>query len=246
MTGTRRSHRDRNANPARTRGRSATAARSPTRVREGVSREEDAAVSIGDGETGRDHPARGDGAGATAGIDPEMLAQLQEDLAAALTLWASPGLVDDDAASHLGTVPTLTITPNISAHTRDEYPGADYTDLVLASLLAQGFALLLGFTPAELLELPTPQGWSGQLDAAAAVLTLSGPDGTLYDGDLGAAPPTGWAAQVRDRGRLVVLVASMVDLTGADRTDRTDRIADARRAGQVVGALVPIASTPSR
>ena len=84
------------------------------------------------------------------------------------------------------------MVPSITAHTHDDYPGAEPIDLVLSSLLAQGFALLAGFGPMELVELPVLVGWSARLDSTGQLLELGKPDEVLYDGNLGPAVPMGW------------------------------------------------------
>jgi hypothetical protein len=108
---------------------------------------------------------------------------------------------------------------------------------VLSSLLGQGFALLTSFDGPGLAALPLLAEWSAQLDRGGRLLQLLEPGGSLYDGDLGTAVPDGWDETVRGRGQLVVLVGSTIDL-GLE--DRTERIEDARRAGGVVGAQVPV------
>ena len=66
------------------------------------------------------------------------------------------------------------------------------------------------------------------------------PGGTLYDGDLGAAPPASWHDALHRRGRLVALVGSAVNIGAADRGER---IEDAAAAGGVVGAQLPVVMT---
>jgi hypothetical protein len=107
---------------------------------------------------------------------------------------------------------------------------------VLSSLLGQGFALLTSFDGPGLAGLPLLAEWSAQLDHGGQLLQLLEPDGSLYDGDLGAAVPEGWNETVRDRGQVVVLVGSAIDL-GLE--DRTERIEAARRAGEVVSRAGP-------
>jgi len=102
---------------------------------------------------------------------------------------------------------------------------------VLSSLLAQGFALLAGFGPMELVELPVLVGWSARLDSTGQLLELGKPDEVLYDGNLGPAVPMGWHAALRSRGLLAVLVASTGDPRG-------EAVAAARKKGSVVGAQV--------
>jgi hypothetical protein len=126
---------------------------------------------------------------------------------------------------------------SFTVHTSDSRPGAELVDVVLSSLLGQGFALLTSFDGPGLAELPLLADWSAQLDHGGQLLQLLEPGGSLYDGDLGAAVPDGWDETVRGRGQLVVLVGSAIDL-GIE--DRSERIEDARRAGGVVGAQVPV------
>lgn len=63
---------------------------------------------------------------------------------AELTIWATPGVVLDAARSDLGTVAVLTAVPSITAHTSDDHPGAELVNVIAASLLGSGFALVTG------------------------------------------------------------------------------------------------------
>jgi hypothetical protein len=136
---------------------------------------------------------------------------------------------------HLGRGP-VQIT-SFTVHTSDSRPGAELVDVVLSSLLGQGFALLTSFDGPGLAALPLLADWSAQLDHGGQLLQLLEPGGSLYDGGLGAVVPEGWNETVRGRGQLVVLVGSAIDL---GLGDRTEWIEDARRAGGVVGAQVPV------
>jgi hypothetical protein len=166
------------------------------------------------------------------GIDAESLGE-------ELTIWASPGVVSDVGRPDLGEVSVLTCVPSLSAHVRDEHPSAELVDVIATGLLAQGFALLTGDDPTTLTALPVVAGWTAQLSSDGRLMRVGDTAGALYDGDLGAAPPDGWHAALRRRGRVVVLVGSGIDLFGAGRTAR---IADARRAGTMVGAQVRLVS----
>jgi hypothetical protein len=131
---------------------------------------------------------------------------------------------------------SVQITP-FTMHTSDSRAGAELVDVVLSSLLGQGFALLTSFDGPGLAALPPLADRSAQLDHGGPLLQLLEPGGSLYDGDLGAAVSDRWHKAVRGRGQLVVLVGSAIDLGLEDRTERTEA---ARRAGGVAGAQVPV------
>ena len=61
--------------------------------------------------------------------DPDLLALLDDER---LTLWASPGLLDDP--DHLDLGPQAMVL-SIIVQAGDDYPGADLVDLRIASLL---------------------------------------------------------------------------------------------------------------
>jgi hypothetical protein len=157
-------------------------------------------------------------------------------LAEALTIWASPGLVTDAARPDLGSVPAQTAVPALSVHTRDEHPGAELIDVIASALLGQGFELLAAFDPATLVDLPILAGWAVELGADGRHLTVIEPTAVFYEGDLGAAVPSGWQAAVHRRGMVVLLVSSDIDLAGSRPVASMDA---ARRAGSVVGAQIP-------
>jgi len=64
---------------------------------------------------------------------------------------------------------------------------------------------------------------------------------SLYDGDLGAAVPTGWHHALDRRRLLVLLVAS----SGVDGPDRAAAFDAARHAGGVVGAQIRNLPSPN-
>jgi hypothetical protein len=68
-------------------------------------------------------------------------------------------------------------------------------------------------------------------------LEIHEPGGVFYDGDLGEGSPQGWQQTLRRRGRLVVLVGSTLAL---DLGDRYGQLTAASRAGEVVGAQLPL------
>ncbi len=163
------------------------------------------------------------------------------DLADVLTIWASPGIIEDPARPDLGPVAVLTLVPQMTVHTADDYAGAEPVDLIVSDLLRSGFGLLSRLDPAELTDLPTLDGWAAQLDPDGQRMRIVEPGGTFYDGDLGAAPPASWHDALHRRGRLVALFGSAVDIGAADRGER---INDAAAGGGVVGAQLPVAVTP--
>lgn len=162
--------------------------------------------------------------------DPELVAALSE----AITLWGTPGLLEDPDRPDLGALALLALVPTITVQTRDEHPGAELIDVVASSLLGSGFGLLARLEPAELAALPLLADWYVELDPDGGVLRIVEPTGTLYDGDLGPRPPAGWHDALHRRGRLIVLFGSGID-GGAD--GREDHLAG---AGGLVGAQLPI------
>jgi SAM-dependent methyltransferase len=137
-------------------------------------------------------------------IDPELAAALEE----ATTLWASPSLIEDPARPDIGPVAVLTMTPSLTVHTSDDRPGAELVDLVVSSLLGQGFDLVTLIEPAELAALPPLPDWRATLDATGQLLEIHEPDAVFYDGTLGHGAPARWHQALRRCGRLVVLVAT--------------------------------------
>jgi hypothetical protein len=163
-------------------------------------------------------------------IDPELAAALE----GAMTISASPALVEDDTRPDIGPVAVLTMAPSISVHTSDDRPGAELVDVVAAALLGMGFALVTTLGSAELAALPLLPDWRATL--GGNLLAIHEPDGMFYDGDLGHPPP-GWCQALQRSGRLVVLVGSTLAL---DRGDRYGQLTAASRAGEIVGARLPL------
>lgn len=129
----------------------------------------------------------------------------------------------------------MTLVPAVAVSTADDRPGAEPVDAVLSALLAEGFALVCELGIAALLALPNPAAGAARFDPRTGGLWLE--VGLLaYDGDVGSSPPPGWVSAIARQGRLVVLVATGVDLAAPDRTARLDR---ARAAGRLIGAQVP-------
>lgn len=165
--------------------------------------------------------------------DPELVGALSE----AITLWGTPGLLEDPDRPDLGALALLALVPTITVQTRDEHPGAELIDIVASSLLGSGFGLLARLEPADLAALPLLADCYVELDPDGRVLRIVEPTGTLYDGDLGPRPPTGWHDALRHRGRLIMLFGSAVDIGATDREDRLDQAAG---AGGLVGAQLPL------
>lgn len=153
--------------------------------------------------------------------DPELAAALSE----AMTLWATPGLVDH---SDHGPLALLALAPEIVVQTSDDHPGAELIDVVTSSLLGSGFGLLARLEPSELAELPVLDQWYAELELDRRVLRIIEPAGSFYDGDLGPQPPVGWHDALQRRGRLIVLFSSGVDSGG----------------GGLVGAQLPLHVAP--
>jgi hypothetical protein len=162
--------------------------------------------------------------------------QLPPDLEG-LAIWATPGLVTDLTDPAAEPVAALTCVPSLSVHTHDTHPGAEPVDVIATTLLGQGFALLAALDLTALTELPVLPGWSAELDTTGQHLHVTDPTGSLYDGDLGAAVPTGWHRALDRRGVLVLLVASS-GVDGSGHPDRAAALDAARRAGGVVGAQI--------
>ncbi|WP_142065204.1 hypothetical protein [Pseudonocardia kunmingensis] len=131
----------------------------------------------------------------------------------AMSIWASPGLIEDHMRPDTGPVALLTMTPSVTVQTSDEHPGAELVDVVVASLLRWGFDLVTAIEPAELAALPLLPAWRATFDAAGNTLHIREPGGVFYDGDLGADLPAGWHQALHRRGCLVVLVCSAIAST---------------------------------
>lgn len=160
------------------------------------------------------------------------------DLADELTISATPGVIDDPARPDLGPIAVLMLVPSITMHTSDDHPGAEQIDVIISDLLRSGFGLVSRLDPAELVELPTLDDWAALLDHDGQNLQITEPGGpSLYDGDLGAAPPDRWHGALHRRQLLVALIGSAVDIGAVDRGDRIDRAAG---SGGVVGAQLPL------
>ena len=94
-------------------------------------------------------------------IDPKLAAALE----GAMTISASPGMVEDHTRPDIGPVAMLTMPPSISVYTSDDHVGAEVVDMVAPSLLRWGFALVTAIEPAELVALPLLPDWDVILDA---------------------------------------------------------------------------------
>jgi hypothetical protein len=159
---------------------------------------------------------------------------LSQLLSASVPAFAVAAVVSDAERPDLGEVAVLAIVPTLTIHTTTQ-PGQASVDLFVSSLLSKGLALAGSFTPAALLELPTPQGWRLSVVDDSTV-SITEPDGVLYFGQLGAHLPPGWHAALARHHRLVLLMASNL---GSGETVRAF-LDSARRQGNVVGAsLVP-------
>jgi hypothetical protein len=145
--------------------------------------------------------------------------------------------VSEAARPDIGEVAVLTVVSAVTAHTSDTQPGAERVDVLISRMLAKGFALVTSFTPAALLELPTPHGWRLAVSADGLRVVITEPDGLCYVGEVGASLPPGWYAALTRRQRLVVLMAS--NLAPADSIK--DSLDEARQFGNVVGAVLPVA-----
>lgn len=111
-------------------------------------------------------------------------------------------------------------------------------DVIATALLGQGFELLAALDLTALTGLPVLPGWSAELDATRQHLHVTDPSGSLYEGDLGEAVPTGWH-QALDRRRLLVLLVASSGVDASDGAgDRAAALDNARRAGGVVGAQI--------
>jgi hypothetical protein len=165
-----------------------------------------------------------------------------DELDPELTIWATPAIIDDQARRHLGSLPLLTLVPSIRAHTSNPRTGAEQIDVIAASLLRAGFAVLPVLDMDALSVLPPLLDWQVGVQPDEGRLQILEPTGTtLYDGDLGASPPPGWYPAVHRRRNLVVLVANGLDLTTSDRHDQIQRAAI---DGRIVGAHLPLVAAP--
>jgi hypothetical protein len=68
---------------------------------------------------------------------------------------------------------------SFTVHTSDSRVGAELVDVVLSSLLGQGFALLTSFDGPGLAALPLLADWSAKLDHGGQLLQLLEPGGSL-------------------------------------------------------------------
>jgi hypothetical protein len=145
-------------------------------------------------------------------------------------------VVSDAERQDIGEVAVLTIVSSVTAHTSDTQPGAESVDVLISGMLAKGFALVSSFTPAALLELPTPDAWRLTLSRDGMRIAITEPDGAFYVGEVGASLPPGWYAALHRRQRLVVLMAS--NLSPADTIK--DSLDAAHQLGNVVGAVLRV------
>lgn len=164
--------------------------------------------------------------------DPTELAAALED---AISIWALPAVTADPRPGQ-PPLPLLVMVPSVSVHTHDEHPGAEPVDLVASSLLRWGFGLVSGIEFADLAGLPLLQHWQVQQDRMGRLLQIHEPGGVFYDGDL-HDPPEGWHIGLRQRGYVVMLVGSTIQL---DSDDRAAQLHAASLRGAVVGARLPL------
>ncbi|ANY10797.1 hypothetical protein [Pseudonocardia sp. HH130630-07] len=156
-----------------------------------------------------------------------------------MTAWASPGLLsaDDDPATALAYV---TVTFAVTVETGDPHPAAEPVDAIISALLGRGFAMLTSMDPGALRAAPALPGWSGVITGEDRI-RLGAPGEQFYDGDLGAAVPARWRSTALTRGRLVVLVATRLDL---HRDDRAEQAHSALHDGRLLAGQVPPRGSP--
>lgn len=108
-------------------------------------------------------------------------------------------------------------------------------DVVATGLLGEGLHLI---ATAGRLAPPAGPGWSAVFPAPGLAL-ISGPGsaGTVYEGELWTPP--GWLDVARQRGAELLIGVTGVAGVGAG-TSSLRLVADAARAGRLVGGLVPV------
>lgn len=106
----------------------------------------------------------------------------------AITLWATPGLIDHP--DHGSLCPAGAGAQHRRANQRRS-PRRQTDRRRHLVLLGSGFGLLARLEPAELAELPVLEQWHAKLGYDGRVLRIIEPAGTFYDGDLGPQPPLG-------------------------------------------------------
>jgi hypothetical protein len=102
-------------------------------------------------------------------IDPELAAALDR----AMTISASPALVEDDTRPDIGPIAVLTMAPWITVHTSDDRPGAEPVDVVASALLDMGFALVTALGSAELAALPLLPDWRVTAEGTGNLLAIT-------------------------------------------------------------------------
>jgi hypothetical protein len=162
---------------------------------------------------------------------------LAEVLDGGATAFGIAVVVSDAAREDIGEVAVLTVVSPVTAHSSDTQPGSESVDVLISGMLAKGFALVTSFTPATLLELPTPDAWRLTLSVDGMRVAITEPDGAFYIGEVGGSLPPGWYDALNRRQRLVVLMAS--NLSPADTIK--DSLDAARTFANVVGAVLPVA-----
>jgi hypothetical protein len=110
-------------------------------------------------------------------------------------------VVSDAERQDIGEVAVLTLVPSVTAHTGGSQLGAEVVDVLISRMLAEGFALVDSFTPAALLELPTPDAWRLSVSEDGMRIAITEPDGAFYLGEMGASPPPGWYDPLAGAGR---------------------------------------------
>jgi hypothetical protein len=171
--------------------------------------------------------ASGDGS-----VDQDLVAAIT----AALTMSASPVLLDGGSSSASTPMALLVLVPSVQVWTLGDEVGAELVDVISTSLMQVGFAALRDLSPMHVRNLLRLDDWHGVIRRADSRMTITEPRGVFFDGDVGPRPPCGWHDAIRSHGEVVLLVRhgdgrpldqAPLPLTGRDR---------------VVAARIPVAT----
>jgi hypothetical protein len=109
-------------------------------------------------------------------------------------------------------------------------------DVTTVRFLRRGFALVAALDCAALMSLPAPAGWTVTLARDTRVLVIEEDGVPLHRGEIHLDIPPAWYQALFTRGQLALLVTSTIH----DPDAFVDSLNDARLAGNLVGATIPL------